>query len=785
VKARSAAAALGALAGAVAALWLRFNAAPGGIGEVFPYDLLHYYLPMTELAAERLASGELPLWNSHSCSGIPLLATLQVGVFYPPTWLALALPAEDALQIRVLLETALAGAFAAGLFRRWGGSWSAGSLGGLLYVFACVLGQSFWPPSLSTLVWLPPILACVDSLCRGWSPGWWVLLVGCGALQLVAGFPQFAVYTWYLAGPWAAVRLASVWWEGAVSWSTAARRAAALAFGILLAAGVASIQLFPSLELVGESQRIAPLSREQVHYRRAEVPLSPRAALANAVDPRPKLVSLGYGSGAGYLGIPTLLLVALGVVAGWRHARTWLLIGLGSLALMLSGGYVGPAPGLYALFAALPTGGMFRDPERLRLVTLFCAITLAVVGFGHLHHGLRGAGARRRAVSLAVVALAAAGIAVAGASGAAIRALGGSALVLLAMAWRDSPRRRGAATALLVALIAADVFVATQPGAGSLRDVPVEWSRNLTAGGRVFVDPERGAALARDAGVTRLAFPNLRPDLASGPLRHLNRVSCLEPLAPSQWPDLHERLSGRPPTAGTLSGLPLERTQRLLDLAGVSTLVLADVAPGVSSAPVPTLGPAPRSDLPIGMGTRVVPNPNALQRARLVHEVRIMSQHAALGAVAEGGIDLRRTVWLERPPEPVLRGVDPAPDGGAAEILAYEPERVTVAVRGNRDAMLVLSDTYYPGWSARVDGAEVEILRAYGLYRAVRVPAGEHVVEFRYRPASLMGGGVASGLSLLATALVGWAAPRRRASGQRRASRDVEARVAGASRATP
>lgn len=153
------------------ALWLRFHAPPGAIGSVFPYDLVHYYLPMTGLVAERMGRGELPLWNPFSCSGIPLLATLQVGVFHPASWLALSLPAEQAIAIRALLETLLAGILAAALFRRWGGSWWAGALGGLLYVFACVLGEGFWPPSLSSLVWLPAILLCVDVLGRGCMSG--------------------------------------------------------------------------------------------------------------------------------------------------------------------------------------------------------------------------------------------------------------------------------------------------------------------------------------------------------------------------------------------------------------------------------------------------------------------------------------------------------------------------------------------------------------------------------------------------------------------------------------
>src|SRR5205814_7944695 len=62
---------------------------------------------------------------------------------------------------------------------------------------------------------------------------------------------------------------------------------------------------------------------------------------------------------------------------------------------------------------------------------------------------------------------------------------------------------------------------------------------------------------------------------------------------------------------------------------------------------------------------------------------------------------------------------------------------------------LVLADTYYPGWVARVDGVEQPILRADYLFRAVAVRPGQQVVEFRYEPTSFRIGAATSGLTLL------------------------------------
>jgi uncharacterized membrane protein YfhO len=66
---------------------------------------------------------------------------------------------------------------------------------------------------------------------------------------------------------------------------------------------------------------------------------------------------------------------------------------------------------------------------------------------------------------------------------------------------------------------------------------------------------------------------------------------------------------------------------------------------------------------------------------------------------------------------------------------------------------LVLADTWYPGWRATVDGAPTEVLRANHAFRAVRLEAGEHVVDMVYRPTSVLVGGAVS-LAALALLLV-------------------------------
>src|SRR5262249_3395131 len=67
-------------------------------------------------------------------------------------------------------------------------------------------------------------------------------------------------------------------------------------------------------------------------------------------------------------------------------------------------------------------------------------------------------------------------------------------------------------------------------------------------------------------------------------------------------------------------------------------------------------------------------------------------------------------------------------------IIADKKNQVMIETDNEQEGLLILSDNYYPGWSATIDGNPVEILRANHTMRAVGVPAGAHVVSFRFAP---------------------------------------------------
>jgi len=86
---------------------------------------------------------------------------------------------------------------------------------------------------------------------------------------------------------------------------------------------------------------------------------------------------------------------------------------------------------------------------------------------------------------------------------------------------------------------------------------------------------------------------------------------------------------------------------------------------------------------------------------------------------------------------------------GQATVTQYATDNVRIHTTASADAWLVLSDTYYPGWVASVDGQPTTVLRGDVLFRAIAVPAGDHDVEFRFEPASVRLGLAISVVSLL------------------------------------
>jgi hypothetical protein len=146
-----------------------------------------------------------------------------------------------------------------------------------------------------------------------------------------------------------------------------------------------------------------------------------------------------------------------------------------------------------------------------------------------------------------------------------------------------------------------------------------------------------------------------------------------------------------------------------------------------------------------GRDARLYRVQGALPRAFVVPAQQLVNgDKAALDAVTSSSFDPRAAAVTENRVEGLSGG-----GGGTATIESYEPERVAIRARSTGPGLLVLSDNYYPGWKAKVDGKDADVERVDYLLRGVRVGAGTHTVEFTYEPLSWRVGWIISLLALV------------------------------------
>jgi hypothetical protein len=236
--------------------------------------------------------------------------------------------------------------------------------------------------------------------------------------------------------------------------------------------------------------------------------------------------------------------------------------------------------------------------------------------------------------------------------------------------------------------------------------------------------------------------------LRQGMMKRIPVVQDYEPISSRRAAAYLRAVAGLPPPSPT-EAFPFDGavtlTKRivrpqLLDLLAVRSVVL------------PLSVPPPERVPPFEAVTRdafhvVYANPLALARAYTVAHARFVdTEQEALAAVLEQGFDGRRdAVVLNRPEgdEAMLLSQDPTPLH-EARIITDLPERVEVEFDVSQPSLLVLADSFAPGWSVRVDAAARSVRQVNAYVRGVFIRPGEHRAEFRYHaPGFAAGLGIA------------------------------------------
>lgn len=700
-------------------------------GQAIPIgnDLTRLFLPNFLRQSESVRrTGHIAGWDPFGFGGRPNIGNPQAGLFYPPIWVAWRIGEPSALGWLTVAHLIGAGFGSYRLARATGlGRGAATVAGGVYEVCPYLLAQAFEGhlPHVWAMAWAPWAFAAMIGFRRGERAGG-LALPPILALCLLTGHPQEGYLLVVALGAWCLIDAFRDGREG---------RRRALWFGAILAAtgGLLAIEWLPDLMArpwVLRSTRLSLRQAGQYHtgaWNLLQL-LSPRAlgGPADYIGPVSyweTVVSIGW--------IP----LVLALVGAHRSPRRRLVRGWSALAGVSLVFAAGSMLGIFAMaYAILPGIPYFRVPARVLFLASLAGAQLAGLGWDVV----RDAGIR-----------------------------------FLAM-----PGRRAAAVsgAFLVVFFAGGWSVA-----GSIDG---RWAR---AWSRLAADPIFVAALA--ATLAGLAIPGRRPRLRAGwfgaaallelglsglmlvqvaPLDRFVRAERMLPDRPEEPPgpyrvrgkdafytDLQALAEGRQKTniydsfqlqhAADLyetlyilfeprrpfdPDMPLDDAvdlhraairQAVLDRLGVAWLI--------------TDHPEFRTDLPREdgpPGTVLYRNPTALPRAYVVPKAALLNTGEECPA-AFLGVDPREMVLMTDDP---LAGIPPGRQSfRAARYESPEPDLVVVEVETEAPGLLVIADTWMPGWTATLDGRPATIHRGDGMDRVVALEkAGAHRLEMRYDP---------------------------------------------------
>lgn len=719
-------------------------------------DSLLYYAPYKHLVAEALRRGEIYFWNPWQYLGLPFVADVQAGWFYPLNLFYAVLPFEPAHRLFIFVHYPIA-AFGLDLFlRQRGVSSEAALFAGIGYALSGYLvSQNGNVAFLAAPALAPYSFYFLERALAGSTRA----ALGTGvviALQVFAGEPQGAAVTALVVSALALTR------TRVAATRPGTLRALAVALGTSFVLSL--VQVLPALEMLGLAIRRSGLSLEEASYfsfhpaRLVEFILpTPFGTVCPdytfwgtfAIDSTAILKNFPWAPTV-YLGLPLLALAGLGAVCSARRGRVGVLLGTTAFLLLALGRHT---PLFEALYRALPWFRIFRYPEKyLAWCTLGLAV-LAALGFEEIYH--RSREQPRSLIPWAVrYLLAALGLAVLGAVvGLQLPTVVGNliagslsetaarthlatglrhfmvvnlcaGLVLLIAA--AGPRRSRAAGTLALVLLAADLSVA------NLATI-------CTAPADLFERPAAAATCIAPAG---------RPHLGSFRVMR-EKLTFREPVTDVGAAGLISRMSvwerqTLQPNLGAMEGFEnpagyhenvLVEGLNLLDSPRFDIAALYNVGYVIARFDRPPLSRTrsepvcrdPRWDLAVLRLTDARPRAYWVPRAVAAADAREAAQLVR-------GEDLSRAVVLTGagfPPE------DPAAAGRPltpAVPVRYEPDVVEIAVDAPATGWLVLSDRHYPGWRAWVDGKPVAIEKANVMVRAVRVPAGPSRVLFRFEP---------------------------------------------------
>ena len=682
-----------------------------------------------------IRNGIAPLWDPYTWSGHPFPAEMQTAAFYPLTAVLLLFPLDSnsllsrrAFDDYVALGHILAALFMFALARELKLSRFTALVAGLCFSLAGVIENNMsWPDMLHSAIWLPLVALFLFRsfvevrprrvLMNGALSGlFWGLSILAGRLHiaimdaiLIASATFFAAYLKTRAPNQFSMRV----WRSAL--------------GLLLliyAVGVctAAVQLAPSFEYGKLSLRYTGAhafpSTQRIPYDAMPDRLNPNAWLG-------LLFPFGFEGNVGvgeiwvaYIGVLPLAFALVGLWKTWSNSWTRYFAGLALAVYLYAMGSLSLLHG--ALYAIVPYLYVAREATRFIYLAQFSLVVIAAFGLEYFLYHSTDEDFSRPVQRI-------------------FKAAAAMVLLLLAVAAVFKPLSSAinlwSYFSLLMILLTCGFFLF------ALGRPLSYWGKALMVGIVLFdisgfdwkpVSKAEMTAKHEDAWQRLVDCRAVVRFLRTQPRPY--RVEIVT--------------GGAEPNIGDTYGIPITLSQ--------TATMLKEYEPFLSNQellnaryilkPASTTDPGP---LYQDANWKLYENQNAYPRAWLVHEIEPnesiddIASHVKLADVDFHKLALS-SVSLTTTLDPV-RG-----DGKeSATVTRYESEYIEMSVEASGAAFLIVSEMYYPGWRATVNGVPEVIQKIDGGLRGILVPSGRSKVEMRYFPLSVYVGAVISALTFL------------------------------------
>ncbi len=690
-------------------------------------DIALQVLPWFQYEARELHHGRLPLWEAHQWMGQPLLGQAQPGAAYPLNWLLFLLPLHkglisvNALNWYFVAIHFMAIVFCYALCRDLGRSRRASLIAGCVFGLAGYVGSTDWPQMVNGAVWAPLVLLFLLRAVRGRAPLFSAALSG-GLLGVawLSGHHQIPIFTTLaVAGLWIFFALRG----GRIDWSIV-RLAAICVVAMFL---ISALQTLPAYEY-GKLARRWVGTPEPIAWDQ-KVPYSVHTEYSMPGSSLLALVIPGLNTHADpFVGIVAIALALAGFAMAWKERAVRIFTAFSISGLLFSLGFHNIFHGI--AYSLVPLVEKARVPSNA--IFIFHAGVVVLIAFGvdaFFSDESKSAWRSRIAIGCAIFGAVLAGLILNAALAAKLKfeaddriALTALFAILLAAILCSHVKGRLTRTHALTAIV---ILMLVELGNDSGYALPQNKNDHRF--------PEQYETNADIAQFLKQQPAVFRVDIDDNDL-------------PGNFGDWY----GLDMFTGLVASAPTNILA--LDWSSDRDKMLLGVAYYVGKKPA---NASQELVFEGYTGLKVYRNPQAFPRAWIVHAVAVVKDAPeSNGLIRSPDFDARRTAPVYSPAPPLSScGASQDP----VQIAARTPQSLTLQVDLACDGMVVMSETYFPGWKATIDGNATEIREVYGALRGILAPQGRHEIRMWYRPQSFIFGAMLTFAGVLGICALGLA----------------------------